>query len=294
MSNSQLIKSKTQSKLTDYSQLIKLNLSALVVFSAVIGYLFAAPNFDIVKVVLLSVAGLLVTGAANAINEILERDTDKLMDRTSIRPLPAGRMSLIEAILFAGITGIIGILMFTYFFNPITGVLAAVSLLLYGFLYTPLKKVSSIAVFIGAIPGALPPTIGYVAYANQLDQIALILFGLQFIWQFAHFWAIAWVAYNDYKKADIMLLPDSNGKTKLSAFYTFLYTLVLVPLAFVPYAMNIIGLYGTLVILAVSLYFAYTGLVFFIKCDDSSAKKVMFGSFFYLPIMQLSILFDKI
>lgn len=294
MSSSQLTKSRTQSKLTDYSQLIKLNLSALVVFSAVIGYLFAAPSFDGVKVLLLIVAGLLVTGASNAINEILERDTDKLMDRTSIRPLPSGRMSLIEAILFAGITGILGILMFTYFFNPITGVLSAVSLLLYAFLYTPLKKVSSIAVFIGAIPGALPPTIGYVAYANQLDQIALILFGLQFIWQFAHFWAIAWVSYNDYKKADIMLLPDVNGKTKLSAFYTFLYTLVLVPLAFVPYAMNIIGLYGTLVILGVSIYFAYTGFMFFLRCDDASAKRVMFGSFFYLPITQLSILIDKI
>lgn len=294
MSSSQLIKSRTRSKLTDYSQLIKLNLSALVVFSAVIGYLFAAPSFDPLKVSLLIIAGLLVTGASNAINEILERDTDKLMDRTSIRPLPAGRMSLIEAILFAGITGILGILMFTYFFNPITGVLAAVSLLLYAFLYTPLKKVSSVAVFIGAIPGALPPTIGYVAYANQLDQIALILFGLQFIWQFAHFWAIAWVSYNDYKKADIMLLPDANGKTKLSAFYTFLYTIVLVPLAFVPYVMNIIGLYGTLVILGVSVYFAYTGFMFFLRCDDASAKKVMFGSFFYLPITQLSILIDKI
>lgn len=294
MDNSQTIKVKSHTKIGDYSQLIKLKLSALVVFSAVIGYAFANPVFEIYKIVLLIIAGILVTGSSNAINEILERDIDKLMNRTSDRPLPAGRMNITEAVLFAGIAGIIGIIMFTYFFNPITGVLAAVSLLLYGFVYTPLKKISSIAVFIGAIPGALPPTIGYVAYSNKLDQVALVLFALQFIWQFSHFWAIAWVSFDDYKKADIMLLPDANGKTKLSAFYTFLYTLVLLPMAFVPFYLGMVGLYGTLVILLVSLYFAYTGLIFYLKCDDVSAKRVMFGSFFYLPIMQLSILMDKI
>ena len=294
MDNSQTIKVKSHTKIGDYSQLIKLKLAALVVFSAVIGYAIANPVLEIYKIILLIIAGILVTGSSNAINEILERDTDKLMNRTSDRPLPTGRMNITEAVLFAGIAGIIGIIMFTYFFNPITGVLAAVSLLLYGFVYTPLKKISSIAVFIGAIPGALPPTIGYVAYSNKLDQIALVLFALQFIWQFSHFWAIAWVSFDDYKKADIMLLPDANGKTKLSAFYTFLYTLVLLPMAFVPFYLGMVGLYGTLVILLVSLYFAYTGFIFYLKCDDISAKRVMFGSFFYLPIMQLSILMDKI
>ncbi len=281
-------------KLADYSQLVKLRLTLLVVFSSVIGYLFAGVNVNLISILILSIAGILVTGGANAINEILEKDSDALMSRTSSRPIPTGRMSVTEAAVFAGIAGIVGILLFAIFFNPISGIISAVSLLLYGFVYTPLKKVSSIAVFIGAIPGALPPAIGYIAATGHIDQIALILFGIQFFWQFSHFWAIAWVSYDDYLKADIMLLPDANGRTKQSAIYALIYTLALIPLGLVPYAMGIVGIYGTVILTLTAIYFSYLAAMLVIKCDVASARKLMFGSFLYLPIVQLSILFDKL
>lgn len=281
-------------KLGDYAQLIKLRLSLLVVFSAVIGFLFAGSNPSFLYIFLLSLGGLLVTGSSNAINEIIEKDIDKLMPRTSSRPLPTNRMSTTEAIVFAGITGILGILIFSIFFNTISGVLAAISLLLYGFLYTPLKRISPIAVFVGAIPGALPPAIGYVAAVGKIDYIAVLLFAIQFFWQFAHFWAIAWVAYEDYLKAGIMLLPDAGGRTKKSAYYTFMYTIVLVPIGIIPYYYGLIGMIGTVVITITALYFSYLAFQLLKTCEISAARKLMFGSFIYLPVVQLAILFDKV
>src|SRR5206468_10452850 len=135
----------------------------------------------------------------------IEKDIDKLMSRTQSRPLPTERMNVLEAIIAAGTMGISGIILLTYFFNPTAGVLAAISLLSYAFIYTPLKRVSSIAVFVGAISGALPPAIGYVCATGKIDFIAVLLFSIQFLWQFPHFWAIAWIQHDDYKKAGIML-----------------------------------------------------------------------------------------
>jgi protoheme IX farnesyltransferase len=163
-------KSFLSQKISDYAVLSKLRLSFLVVFSAVIGYVFAdASAISLTHILILVLGGTLVTGASNAINQIIERDIDKLMTRTQNRPLAAERMNALEAIVAAGAMGISGILLLTYFFNPIAGVLSAISLLSYAFIYTPLKRVNAIAVFVGAIPGALPPTIGYVCATGKID-----------------------------------------------------------------------------------------------------------------------------
>lgn len=282
-------------KIKDYAALAKLRLSFLVVFSAVIGYIFGAPaHYNIASLLWLALGGVLVTGASNTINQIIERDIDKLMTRTLNRPLPAERMNVLEAILAAGIMGISGILILTYFFNPISGVLAAISLLSYAFIYTPLKRVSSIAVFVGAIPGALPPMIGYVCATGRIDFVAIVLFSTQFIWQFPHFWAIAWTLFDDYKKAGIMLLPSASGKTRMSAIQNVIYCAVLLVVSMIPYFFNMINLTASLVIAAVGTMFLWMAYNHYRRCDDKSARMLMFGSFIYLPVMQLALVLGKI
>jgi len=223
-------------KVADYAMLAKFRLSFLVVFSAVIGYMFAVSGqYNLTAILWLALGGMLVTGASNAINQVIERDIDKLMSRTQNRPLPAERMNVTEAIMAAGVFGVSGILILTWNFNAVAGVLAAVSLISYAFVYTPLKRVSSIAVFVGAIPGALPPMIGYVCATGQIDFVAIVLFSIQFVWQFPHFWSIAWVQYEDYLKAGIMLLPSASGKTKMSAVQSVIYCLLLLVVSTIPY-----------------------------------------------------------
>ena len=281
-------------KIKDYSMLAKFRLSFLVVFSAVIGYIFGVTAFyNISSLFWLAIGGILVTGASNTINQIIERDIDKVMSRTQNRPLPAERMGVMEAILAAGVMGISGILILTWFFNPTAGVLAAISLLSYAFIYTPLKKVSSIAVFVGAIPGALPPMIGYVCATGKIDFVAVVLFSIQFIWQFPHFWAIAWVQYNDYQKAGIMLLPSASGKTRMSAVHNVIYCSVLLVVSMLPYFFNWIGLVSNIIIAAVGAMFWWMAWNHYRKCDDASARMLMFGSFIYLPVMQLALVFGK-
>ena len=275
--------------------LAKLRLSFLVVFSAVIGYIFGATGFyNIANLFWLALGGILVTGASNTINQIIERDIDRLMSRTSNRPLPMERMNVLEAIVAAGAMGISGILVLTLFFNPIAGVLAAISLLSYAFIYTPLKRVSSIAVFVGAIPGALPPMIGYVCATGRIDFVAIVLFSTQFIWQFPHFWSIAWIQYEDYKKAGIMLLPSASGKTRMSAIQNVIYCSVLLVVSMMPYFFNMVGLAGNIVIAGVGTMFLWMAWNHYRKCDDVSARTLMFGSFIYLPVMQLALVFGKI
>lgn len=281
-------------KLSDLAQLYKLRLGSLVVFSSLIGYLLVIPAFDFAALFFLSVGGFLVTGASNAFNQIFERDVDALMDRTKNRPLPTQRMSVIEASLWAGVAALSGLLILTFFFNAIVGLLSAVSLITYAFIYTPLKRVHPIAVFVGAIPGALPPMIGAVAANGLIGNTAIYVFLIQFIWQFPHFWAIAWVSFNDYAKASIMLLPSKAGKDKSSAVNILIYTATLFPLSVLLFMLNYIGIIGL-----VSLIFA--AVVFIIPCiqlvknlSDANAKKVMFASFFYLPVALIGLLIDII
>ena len=207
------------SKVRDYMMLIKFSLSFMVVFSAVVSYLLA-PNivqYNWGMIMLLFLAGLLVTGSANAVNQVVEKDTDALMKRTAQRPLASGRMSTTEGWTFAIVAGIAGVFILAYFFNVLSAAIAAFSWFVYAFMYTPLKKKSSVSVLVGAIPGALPCLIGWAAGQDELSMGGWILFAIQFFWQFPHFWAIAWIAHSDYSNAGFKLMPSVEGPTKYSA-----------------------------------------------------------------------------
>jgi protoheme IX farnesyltransferase len=286
------------SKVKDYFLLIKFTLSFMVVFSTVISYLLA-PNirFDLLEVLLLFTGGMLVTGSANTINQILEKDTDKLMKRTASRPVASGRMHENEAWTFAGITGALGILIM-YRFSTEAALLSLLSLVLYGFIYTPLKKVNSIAVLMGAIPGALPCLIGWVASfeegSNNVWTGGWILFAIQFLWQFPHFWAIAWVAHKDYSAAGFKLLPSDKGPTRFTAIQGIMYSALMIPIGLMPYLYHISGMVSMWILLGCNLFMVYVSVMLLLKMDIPSARKVMFSSYFYLMIVFLSLYADKI
>jgi protoheme IX farnesyltransferase len=279
----------------DFSKLVKMRLTFLVVFSASISFLIgsrANGHIDWINWIKLIVGGFLVTSAANAFNEIIEKDLDKLMKRTMDRPIPSGKMNTGQALVLGLAMGMAG----TYLLgslNLLTGLLSVFSILLYAFAYTPLKRKSPIAVFVGAIPGALPPLIGYVAAHGKIDEIALILFGIQFVWQFPHFWAIAWVLDDDYKLAGFRLLPTGNRNLG-SAVITFIFTLILLPVSLLPTIYHYGGYYVGGVSLVCSLIFLYQALGLLRTRQIEAARKLMFGSFMYLPIVQLMFLFDFI
>lgn len=281
-------------RIKDYIQLLKPNLSFMVVFSSVIGYLMA-PNitFSWKAVIVLFLGGILVTGGANTINQIIERYSDRLMKRTMARPLPDSRMSVTEAWIFAAFTGISGALLLGYFFNPQAGALSFLSLLLYAFAYTPMKKVHPIAVLIGAIPGALPPLIGWVAATGTFGVGGWILFLIQFFWQFPHFWAIAWVGYEDYSNAGIRMLPTREKETRFTGLQCMFYSLILIPLAVMPRTVGLTGNVGMWVCIACGIFYFITSIIFYINNDHKSARRVMFSSFIYLPTVLLALLFDK-
>jgi len=287
-------------RVRDYNQLLKPNLSGMVVFSSVIGYLMA-PNVPFSwtdfglwqRIITLFIGGMMVTGGANTINQVLERESDKLMQRTRLRPLPDGRMGDTEAWIFAAVTGIIGALLLAYYFNPLAGALSFCSLLLYAFAYTPMKKVHPIAVLIGAIPGALPPLIGWVAATGHLTGGGWVLFLLQFFWQFPHFWAIAWVAYDDYSRAGIRMLPTRERETKFTAIQCMLYSLVLIPMAMMPHMLGLTGNIGMWVCVAAGVMYFTASILFYLNNDYKSARRVMFASFIYLPTILLAMVIDK-
>lgn len=286
--------SLVKAKLADLAQLYKLRLGSMVVFSSLIGYLLLAPIYDYFALLMLSIGGFLVTGASNAFNQIFEKDVDALMERTKNRPLPTGRMSAVEASLWAGVAAVVGLIILTVFFNVTAGLLSAISLIIYSFIYTPLKRVHPIAVFVGAIPGALPPMIGAVAYSGVIGDTAIYLFALQFIWQFPHFWAIAWVAYDDYMKADIMLLPSVGGKNKNSALNILIYTASLIPVSVVLYFLGYFNILALAALLIAAIIFLIPAVQLMKDSTDSNARKVMFASFIYLPIALIGLLIDKI
>ncbi|MCY7422938.1 MAG: heme o synthase [Chitinophagaceae bacterium] len=286
---------KLATKVKDYFQLIKFTLSFTVVFSCVVCYLLAPGiTYNLKMVILLFLAGMLVTGSANAINQAVEKDTDAMMKRTGKRPVAAGRMSQQEAYTFAFITGLLGVLMMWQFFNLASAVLSAFSLFLYAFIYTPLKKVNSIAVLVGAFPGALPCLIGWVAGAGEFNAGGWILFGMQFLWQFPHFWAIAWVAHKDYSNAGFKLLPADKGPTKFTAMQSIMYSMIMVPFGMLPYYFGISGNVSLWIVLACNIMMVIQCIRLYMSMDVSAARRVMFSSYIYLPIVFLALLADKI
>lgn len=294
-------------KVKDYLQLMKLSLSIMVVFSSVMSFMLTPGIKEYTSdserwwyVLMLFAGGMLVTGSANAINQVTEKDTDAMMKRTAKRPVAAGRMSVTEGWAFALITGVAGVFILGHFFNGLTAGLAAFSLFLYAFIYTPLKKINSIAVLIGAVPGALPCLIGWAAGNNDLAIGGWILFAFQFFWQFPHFWAIAWVAHKDYSAAGFKLLPSEKGPTKFTAMQTVLYSLLMIPVTVAPYYMgmcsfdDVKGIIGLSLVLLANIFLLYRCISLYKKMDIAAARKVMFGSYIYLPVVMLAWLLSKV
>ncbi|HEX5027073.1 MAG TPA: heme o synthase [Agriterribacter sp.] len=281
-------------KLKDYMLLIKFTLSFTVVFSCVISYLLA-PNvtFNFWSVLLLLIGGLLITGSANAINQVTEKDTDALMKRTAKRPVASGKMSVTEASVFAALSGIAGMVIIGYWFNWSAAMLGVFSLFLYGFVYTPLKKVHSVSVLVGAIPGALPCLIGWVAATDTMSIGGWVLFAIQFVWQFPHFWAIAWVAHNDYSRAGFKLMPSDAGPTKYSAIQAIIYSLLMIPVGVMPYLIHMSGQVSLVIILLANLFMVWQSVRLYREMNVQAARRVMFSSYIYLPIVLLSLLADK-
>jgi len=294
MSSSIYILSDSKIKLEAYFKLLKFRLSFLVAFSGSMGYILATPVVNWGSFFIFSFAALLVTASANIINQIIEKDSDALMNRTKNRPLPTGKLSVNEAALFSALMGFVGLALMFFCFNALSALLSLISLLIYGFVYTPLKTKSSIAVFVGAISGALPPMIGWLAVSNKFGWEPGILFAIQFFWQFPHYWAIAWVLDDDYKKAGIRLLP-SNGKRDLStAFRIMIYTLFLIPLGFMPEMLGMTGMTSAFVALFCGLLFLAQTFYLMKECTNKAALQIMFGSFIYLPVVQIAFVLDKI
>ena len=290
-------------KVKDYLLLIKPSLSIMVVFSSVMSFALTKGSESYVSfwkmILLLFAGGLLVTGSANAINQVVEKDTDAQMKRTAKRPIASGRLSVNEGWAFAIITGALGVLILGNWFNWLSAGLAAFSLFLYAFIYTPLKKVNSIAVLMGAVPGALPCLIGWAAGDNNLGIGGWVLFAFQFFWQFPHFWAIAWVAHKDYSSVGFKLLPADEGPTKFTALQTIIYSLLLVPVSLAPFYTGIcsyndlVGKISLGLITLANLFMIGRCVTLYRKMDVGSARQVMFGSYMYLPVVMLAMLLSK-
>jgi len=277
-----------------YFQLLKFRLSFTVAFSSAIGYLLGARELSWSRALLVMLGGLLVTGSANIINQVFEKDLDKLMRRTEARPLPTGVISPNEAWVFCVLLGVAGVALLAYCFNPLTAALSLLSLILYGFIYTPLKTVSPICVAVGAIPGGLPPLIGWVAATGYVGEAAWVLFGIQFMWQFPHFWAIAWVADEDYKRAGFKMLPSPGERDLRTAFQIMTYTVLLIPVSLLPLVLGISGRISAGVALVCGVLFLLMTVQLMRTQDRKAALSIMFASFLYLPIVQIALVLDKV
>lgn len=278
-------------KIQDYAQFIRLRLTLLVVFSAAAGALIAMGGVG-EMLLPVSLGGFLVTAAANGFNQFMECDADKSMERTAGRPLPSGRMSGAEAWWFATAMGASGIFILFYFTNVLSGMLGAASIFLYTLVYTPLKKKTPFAVMVGAVPGALPPVIGWAAVHGNIGIEAALLFVLQFLWQFPHFWAVAWIYNCDYRKAGFQLLP-SGAPDKASAFHVLVYTAALLPFCLFPWWFGLCSAVSAALIGACSTLFLWFALRLFLTCALPEARKLLYASFFYLPAVLLIWIADN-
>lgn len=283
-------------KVKDYMMLIKFSLSFMVVFSAVISYLLAPKvvEYDWLHIILLFIGGLLVTGSANTVNQVVEKDTDAMMARTAKRPVASGRMQPAEAWAFAIIAVVVGLFILGYCFNWLSAGLALFSWFVYAYMYTPLKKVSAVSVLLGAVPGALPCLIGWAAGQDELSVGGWVLFAIQFFWQFPHFWAIAWIAHKDYSNAGFKLMPSVEGPTKYSAIQSIIYSLVLIPVGTLPYLVGMSGMMSFVIVLIANLYMLLQSVRLYREMEKKAARRVMFTSYIYLPVVLLALLADKL
>ena len=273
----------------------KLRLSTSVVFSSVAGYFLGMEVFSWTQLALLIFGGITVVAASNAYNQIYEKDRDALMNRTKGRPLPLGTLTLREAWFIATFLLVVG-LWALYEINPMTAYFGALSVVLYTLVYTPLKAITPLAVFVGAIPGAIPYMLGWVAARNDFDIETGTLFAQQFFWQFPHFWAIAWFSYHDYEKAGYFLLA-SKAKDRSSQLYIIIYTVWMIMVGILP----VFGITGELQLswvgaIAVGAlgYWVLNNAILLLKdADDKRARKLMLSSIAYLTGMQIIYIIDR-
>jgi len=281
-----------------------LKLSITVVFSAIIGYLLGVDTFDITTFSLLVVGGFFVTGAANGFNQVIEREHDKFMERTAVRPLPTGNLSVNQAFIFSVILGSLGVFALNYinpqgsFFGLMSksGAFGLLSIFLYVLAYTPLKRISPFAITVGAIPGAIPFLLGFVAATDNFGVAAGTLFAIQFFWQYPHFIAIAWVQDSEYKKAGFkMMLGGEKGKHP--AFIGVMTAMIMTVISIVPFLCEIpllsLSVYGAASVFLLGAWFTSKALKLHQKCDDITARTLMLSSFAYLPLIQIVYVLDK-
>ncbi len=283
----------TYSKFSAFLQLTKFRLGSLVVFSAVITYLTVAEKIDWKQLTALCIGGFLVTSAANGFNQIIEKDLDKLMDRTKDRPMPTNSLNNLEALVFCALLGIGGTVLLWTYTNALSGILGFISIVLYALAYTPLKRITPFAVLVGAFPGAIPTLIGAVAATEGFGHItffAILLFSIQFFWQFPHFWSLAWFNDEDYKKASFFMLPSSGGKDDASKFQILLYTVILLIVSTFPFLFHYVGLLSISAVVISGFAMLLQAYNFYRLSTDQQAKKLFFTTLIYLPVVQLALM----
>ncbi|MFP9112498.1 heme o synthase [Flavobacterium sp. RHBU_3] len=287
-----------KSVLTDFKALTKSGLALSVVFSSLAGYLLGFSDehpFSWTVLILLAIGGYCMVGASNVFNQIIEKDLDALMDRTKNRPIPSGRISVRQAFVFGCVLTVAGIAIL-YNINPKTAMFGAISIFLYTSVYTPLKTVTPLAVFVGAFPGAIPYMLGWVAATNNFGIEAGMLFMVQFFWQFPHFWAIGWFLFEDYKKGGFFMLPTGK-QDKKTALQIMLYTIWLIVASLFP-ATGLAGelklsLVSAVLVLGIGLWMLVFAVKLYNKMDAASARKLMLVSVSYISLLQVIYIIDK-
>lgn len=283
-----------------FGQLIKFRLTSSVAATSVFGYLLGCKLnsdnsftelFDWWVFTGVLIGGMLVVFASNGLNQIIEKENDAKMDRTSNRPIVEERISLSQAIIFCWVTGISGIVLLSLTVPFVAVFLSGLSLVLYVFVYTPMKQTSNIAVMIGAIPGALPPLIGYTAVVGRIDEPGMMLFLVQFFWQFPHFWSIAWMLHDDYQKAGYWMLPSSGGRDKKSAYQILIYTVLLIIISMTPVYYGMCSVRALIVILPISLFVLSRAFNLFRTLEVADARKLLYSTLIYTPVVFLGYIF---
>jgi protoheme IX farnesyltransferase len=282
-------------KVRDYNQLVKMRLSLLVVFSSAMGYLYASNGSIEINVFLgLLLGGFFVTASSNAFNQAYEKDIDAEMTRTKDRPVPDGRMGYIEAVTFGTVIGVLGFVILFKLTNPACAIMSALALISYVFIYTPMKRLTHLATFVGAIPGALPFAIGWFAVTGIFSPEIIFLFLIQFVWQFPHTWAIAWLLRDDYNKVNIKLNPFRDSGDKRTSYYIMIYTFILIPVSLIPFLYSYTHWQSAIIIFLLGLYFFKTSYSLFKQQNDKKARGVLIGSIIYLPLVQIALVLDKV
>jgi protoheme IX farnesyltransferase len=298
--NKQRVHSISSNRITnwwsDVAILTKSRLTALVVLTSVLAYLVSVGmSFDWGVLMLLISGGYMVAGAANALNQVIEKDFDAQMTRTKDRPVAAGRMTTSQGVVTAGVFLLVGTALLSLI-HPLTALLGMISVVSYAFLYTPMKRYTTLAVPIGAIPGAMPVLIGCVAGEGSLTTLAVMLFAIQFLWQFPHFWSIAYLSHDDYRDAGYKFLHSEADGTpdRLLGWYSFIYSVFLIGLAVAAWSIGYTGVLGGLILTGLSAYYAWKSYVFYRDFNRESARALMFASFGFIPVALICFMLNGV